>query len=150
MPGRARKLLIVFLSAPQATLRTLLLVVAGPFLLTACPPKPVCPNCSIKRGKYTIPAESELPDGYTITAAKLEHDVDYDSHCPDPPSGDTPPCNRNDTKSVMPAEPEKSYTKRLIFPTDAAQDSESAVVHLTLSKPGKPDITEDVSVTVLP
>ena len=140
----------MFVSRPHATLRTLLLIVVGPFLLTACPPKPPCPNCSIKRGKYTIPAESELPDGYTIAGAKLEHDVDYQSHCPEPPSGDTPPCSRTDTKDVMPADPEKEYTKRLIFSTDSAQDSESATVILRLSSPGKPDINENVPVTILP
>jgi len=134
---------------PLRTL-SLLLIGSAPLFLTACPAKPGCPNCSIKRGKYTIPAESELPAGYSITAAKIQHDVDYQSHCPSPPSGETPPCSRSDSEDVMPAEPEKTYERRLIFRTDSAQDSETAVVILTLSQSGKPDINENVSVTILP
>ena len=124
-------------------------IAASVLILSGCPDVPGCPDCTIKTGKYTVPSERDL-DGYTISEAKLKHDVSFQSHCPDPPSGDKPPCSRSKTKSVMPAEPGKSYEERLIFATDAAQDSESAEVILTLTQAGQPDVTERLAVTIVP
>ena len=118
-------------------------------MLVGCPENPTCNTCTLKKGKYTVPNYSELDNGYAITGAKLQHDVDFMSHCPRPPSGETPPCSRSDTKDVMPAEAGKTYTKGLIYETDSSQDTESAIVTITLSKSGKPDIPKTINVTVL-
>lgn len=118
-------------------------------LLTGCPDHPTCPDCSVKDGKYTVGEYDELDDGYEITGAKLTHTVQFNSHCPSPPSGDRPPCSRSDTTDVMPAQPGESYTKTLLFRTDSNQDSESANVELTLTLSGKPDVTKNVTVTIV-
>lgn len=113
------------------------------------PPHPVCPNCSLKRGSYTIPADSAFPAGYAITSARLTHDVDYESHCPAPPASEDPPCERSGAISVLPAVWEQSYEEPLIFATDWDKgDEEEAKVELTLTKSGSPDIVESLPVTV--
>lgn len=113
------------------------------------PPKPPCPNCSIKNGSYTIPPQSAFPSGYTITAARLTHNVEYESHCPAPPASEDPPCERSGAISVLPAVWDQSYEEPLIFATDWGQgDEESALVELTLSKSGSPDIVERLAVSI--
>lgn len=139
----------MFSTGPQTRLRGVFLIVVAPLLLlTGCPPEPPCPNCTVKTGAYKIPDESALPSGFTISDAELTHDVDYRSHCPDPPSGETPPCQRSDSKSVMPVRPGDEDETKLIFATDSNQDNESAEIKLTLTRTGQPNQTVTVPVTV--
>ena len=143
-------------------MRRLIAIAAPTMLLAGClaeepdpeigfrPDEPTCPDCTVKDGKYTVGNYSELSNGYTITAARLSHDVDYESHCPAPPASEEPPCERSGGISVLPATGGQTYVHELIFATDWNQgDSESAEVQFTLTKSGSPDVVYRESVIVL-
>ncbi len=122
---------------------------ASVVVFSGCPPTPTCPSCTLKKAKYTVKKYRELDLGYTITAAQLSHRVDYESHCPKPPSGDSPPCQRADSRSVMPAVEGEEYDEDLMFKTDESLgDSETATVTFTLTKSGSPTLTKTQTPTI--
>lgn len=143
-------------------MRRLIAIAAPTMLLAGClveepdsevgfrPEHPTCPDCTIKTGKYTVGNYAELSSGYSITAARLTHDVEYESHCPAPPASETPPCDRSGAISVLPAVGGQTYVHDLIFATDWDEgDEESAQVEFTLTRSGAADVVYRENVIVL-
>lgn len=125
-------------------------LVAGGIALGGCPTNPTCPECTIKKGQYKIPKYKELDQGYSITDVAVGHHVTYESHCPNPPQSDDPPCQRSAKASWMPANPGVDEEKSLILETNwDLNDRETAEVTVTMEKRGAPTLSTTVSVTVV-